>query len=454
MTNLILLSFIFVVVGTSNQADYTVSTLAGSGPKHLDGVKPCRQDPASHADGPGAKARFAAPTRAQVVNGTVYIMDGMNGCIRSIVDGVVSSFTPCCTSDIETDTNGNGPQDMHITDKYIYMMDSYNNQLKRSPRPFTKWTVLAGNGSRPFEGRSVNGPALLNALNEPHGMAVTSDGSGDVYISETWSSCIRLLRNGSLTTIAGQCGFGGHVNGAPLKARFQHPHHINLDPRNESELYVSDVECWDDDPYPDDQKYKPCAKTNGGVCFSGIRKIVLDRHTGLAVSVSTLAGKVTENGGKVAKDCNDFSDGNTKTAMFDYIHGTAFRPLNKIEIAQQRSGYILSGSDEIYVCDEDNNRIRTVNLRTGKVTTLAGTGHTGTKDGPGKHATFSYPGGIGVDIHGNIFVGDYESHRIRVVSPPNVPSMPITIVTDTSNDNIITNLHQPRYHHHRHRHQQ
>lgn len=176
-------------------------------------------------------------------------------------------------------------------------------------------------------------------------MAVTSDGSGDVYISETWSSCIRLLRNGQLTTVAGRCGFGGHADGAPLDARFQHPHHINLDPRNESELYVSDVECFDDDPFPDDQKYKPCATTDGGVCFSGVRKIELDRATGLAVRVSTLAGQFTEKShGK--KACNKFADGDAKTASFNYIHGTAFVPLSAEERAAPRAA---GGSDAIFV---------------------------------------------------------------------------------------------------------
>ena len=130
---------------------------------------------------------------------------------------MVASLTPCCTDDIATGSGhgqiardvGAGPQDMHITPTHIYMLDSYNNQLKRSSNPFTHWTVLAGNGSRPALGRSTDGPALEVALNEPHGMAVTGDGSGDVYLADTWSSCIRLLRQGAVTTVAGQCGTGG-----------------------------------------------------------------------------------------------------------------------------------------------------------------------------------------------------------------------------------------------------
>ena len=75
-----------------------------------------------------------------------------------------------------------------------------------------------------------------------------------------------------------------------------------------------------------------------------------------------------------------------------------------------------TGSDTIYVCDEDNNRIRAVHLATGQAITIAGNGHNGHVDGPADVAEFSYPGGIGLDPDGNIFVGDYESNRVRRIS--------------------------------------
>jgi len=306
---------------------------------------------------------------------------------------------------------------MYITDDYYYLLDSYSNQLKGSPRPFQAWTVLAGNGSRPFDGQSEDGPALEQAINNPHGMAVTTDGSGDIYISETFSSCVKLLRNGVLTTIAGKCGFGGYSNGpTPLDARFQHPHHINLDPRNESVLYLSDAECWDDDAV-DDMAYQSCKKTNGGACFSGVRKIELDRKTGLAISVAHLAGKATfSTNGKQSKACNDVKDGATDEAMFNFIHGTAFAPLTADEKSRVAAGEELGGSDTIYVCDEDGNRIRKIDLINKIVSTVAGNGKEGPKDGSSKRAKFTYPAGIGLDLEGNIYVGDYESNLIRMIS--------------------------------------
>jgi len=323
--------------------------------------------------------------------------------------------TPCCTSDIAVGKNGAGPQDMYISDDSYYLLDSYNNQLKRSLRPFKEWTVLAGNGSRPFHGQSEDGEALKQALNNPHGMAVTTDGSGDIYISETFSSCVKLLRNGVLTTVAGKCGFGGYSNGNPADARFQHPHHVNLDPRNESVLYLSDAECWDDDD--DGHDDKSCVNTNGGVCFSGIRKIELDRKTGLAVSVSTVAGKATKGkDGKQSQSCNDVVDGSTSDAMFDFIHGTAFAPLTADEQKRVQAGEELGGSDEMYVCDEDGNRIRKIDLKKNVVSTVAGSGKEGPKDGSSAKARFTYPGGIGLDLEGNIYVGDYESNLVRLIS--------------------------------------
>jgi len=322
---------------------------------------------------------------------------------------------------MSTGVNGQGPQDFYISDDgYLYMLDSYNNQLKQSPWPFQgEWTVLAGNGSRPWHGQSTEGPALQQPLNNPHGMAVTTDGSGDIYISQTFSSCVSLLRNGVLTTVAGKCGFGGYANGDPLGARFQHPHSISLDPRNESVLYLNDAECWDDEPFPDDGPWKPCAKTSGGVCFSGIRKLELDRTTGLVVRVSTVAGKNTKKkNGKTSKACNDFADGDPSEAMFDFIHGTAFLPLSDDEKARKKAGEALGGSEAIYVADEDGNRIRKVDLETKITSTLAGNGDDGLVDGKGSKATFNYPGGLGLDLDGNIYVGDYESHRIRFVTHP------------------------------------
>lgn len=292
------------------------------------------------------------------------------------------------------------------------MMDTDNNQLKYSQRPFAgSWTILAGNGSRPFEGRGADGPALSVPLNAPHGFAVHA--SGDVYIADTYSSCIRLLRAGHITTIAGRCGFGGYADGPPGDARFQHVHRIAFDPRNESELYVSDAQCFDDG---DGHAFHSCSHTDHGICFSGIRKVELDPSTGRAVRVVTVAGQATSAAhGAESHACRGFADGRTSGAFFDHVHGVAFPPLTETERLRLAAGSPLTGSRVLFVVDENSNRIRTIDLDMDTVATVAGSGKNGADDGPGLEATFAYPAGIDLDAGGNIYVADWGSNRVRVV---------------------------------------
>jgi sugar lactone lactonase YvrE len=50
------------------------------------------------------------------------------------------------------------------------------------------------------------------------------------------------------------------------------------------------------------------------------------------------------------------------------------------------------------------------------VSTLAGTGFPGYKDGPAAEANFFYPHGIALDDNGNIYVSDFGNDRIRKIS--------------------------------------
>ncbi|MBI5047722.1 MAG: hypothetical protein HZB54_02055 [Deltaproteobacteria bacterium] len=68
----------------------------------------------------------------------------------------------------------------------------------------------------------------------------------------------------------------------------------------------------------------------------------------------------------------------------------------------------------IYVADADNFRIRKV-TPDGIITTIAGSGIRGYKDGEGKIAMFAYPTGVDVDKDGNVYVADRGSHTIRKI---------------------------------------
>jgi len=51
---------------------------------------------------------------------------------------------------------------------------------------------------------------------------------------------------------------------------------------------------------------------------------------------------------------------------------------------------------------------------------LAGSGAGGFRDGVGTEAKFYYPGGLGIDGEGNVYVAGNHNHRIRRVTPAGV----------------------------------
>lgn len=77
---------------------------------------------------------------------------------------------------------------------------------------------------------------------------------------------------------------------------------------------------------------------------------------------------------------------------------------------------VLTGT--LYVADHYNHMIRTVDINSGVVTSLAGGGREGFKDGVGRQARFNYPEGLYFDTDYNLlYVAEFDSHAIRIVTP-------------------------------------
>jgi sugar lactone lactonase YvrE len=74
---------------------------------------------------------------------------------------------------------------------------------------------------------------------------------------------------------------------------------------------------------------------------------------------------------------------------------------------------VLDGKGNLYVTDYRNHRVRQVELATGRVSTLAGTGTAGTANGPGTQAQLHYPSGLALDDRGNLYVSEIGSSSIR-----------------------------------------
>jgi len=84
-------------------------------------------------------------------------------------------------------------------------------------------------------------------------------------------------------------------------------------------------------------------------------------------------------------------------------------------------GIALAPSGDLYVADADNHRIRRVSPD-GTVTTVAGSGQAGTRDGPATTAQFLYPTGVAADQTGALYVADRGAHTIRKITSRGVVS--------------------------------
>lgn len=81
----------------------------------------------------------------------------------------------------------------------------------------------------------------------------------------------------------------------------------------------------------------------------------------------------------------------------------------------------LDGVGNVYVADTENHRIRKIKTD-GTVCTVAGSGVAGFAEGRGEAAQFAYPNAVAIDVSGNLYVADQDNHRIRRVDVNGVVS--------------------------------
>jgi PKD repeat protein len=112
------------------------------------------------------------------------------------------------------------------------------------------------------------------------------------------------------------------------------------------------------------------------------------------------------------------------TGLISTVAGTGSSGFNGDGIAatsatlSNPSGVTVDGSGNIYICDQGNDRIRKVTVATGQISTVAGTG-SGGYNGDGisaKSATIYSPSGVALDSAGNIYIADQYNSRIRKVT--------------------------------------
>lgn len=208
-----------------------VTTLAGNGQQ-------------GYADGTGAAARFNSPLDvAALPDGTVFVADTLNHCVRKITPaGVVSTLAG--SPEIAYDAYGypllSYPAGIAVTATGTVYVADPGLQAVRAVSPTGTVTNLAG---RYWDARGglADGTGTAAFFQEP--MDVALDRTGNVIVADTSNHRIRKVTPaGVVTTIAGSGEIGvwggGYAEGGTNTAQFHHPYGVVVDAGGT--IYVAD----------------------------------------------------------------------------------------------------------------------------------------------------------------------------------------------------------------------
>ncbi|MBU6429337.1 MAG: SMP-30/gluconolactonase/LRE family protein, partial [Cyanobacteria bacterium REEB65] len=326
-------------------------------------------------------------------------------------------------------------------------------------------STLAGNGSEGY----ADGPGRSAEFNNPHGIAVAPDGT--VYVADTFNQRIRKIQpDGIVSTLAGDGQAGVAIDAQGSRAQFQNP--LGLALGHDGSLWVADMSnnriraidpigggvltvagggggCWNGYGYRDGSDLSAAfhnpnwlAWTPDGLLVvdftnNSIRRIGFHAGEGVTTFVgsgldacSGAAGPSTPldgpNGIAVAHDGTVYvaetnqnrivafdSAGTERIVAGDSQAGYAD---GKGDAARfdQPMGLAVGPAGNLFVADQGNNRIREI-TPDGIVSTLAGDGQPGYRDGLGAVAEFNRPESVAVGSDGKVYVTDRYNNRIRVI---------------------------------------
>lgn len=277
--------------------------------------------------------------------------------------------------------------------------------------------TVAGTGTAGSSGDG--GSAQLANLNQPS--SVVRDAAGNLYVNDYYSHCIRRIAAGTgiISTIAGLAGAPGFAgDGGPASsARIHHPACLAIDAAGN--LYFTDqINLRIRKITTATGIITTIAGTGGagsggdggpalsatidspiGICVDGAGNVYFTDTTTHRVRKITVASGLIS---RVAGGGGAFGDGGAATSAQLY----------------SPTGVTIDANGNLYIADHNNHRVRLVTAATGIITTVAGTGSSGSTGDGGlaTAATLSQPYHTAFDAAGNLYISEWNGARIRKVA--------------------------------------
>ena len=171
-------------------------------------------------------AQFNSPLGIAVApNGTVYVADSGNHCIRAIAAGSVSTFAGSPQnwgSANGTGTNAmfNGPVGLAFDSRTNLFVGDANNDTIRKITPNRTVTTFAGAAG--VDG-STDGVAAAARFRSP--AELVFDKKGNLFVADSFNQTVRKIStNGIVSTVSGTAGISGTNSGVNGAGRFFNPY--------------------------------------------------------------------------------------------------------------------------------------------------------------------------------------------------------------------------------------
>ena len=309
----------------------------------------------------------------------------------------------------------NNPYGLRIgPDGALYFCDIDNHAIRRLDLKTTNVTTIVGTGVKGYSGDG--GPAIRAQVDQPY--EIRFDKAGNLFFVDMPNHVVRRVdkKRGTISTIAGtgQPGFSGD-GGPATKAQFKQPHSIALD--RSGGLLVCDIGnhrvrridlstgvidtflgTGERGPTPDGPAKGVPVNGPRALDFDTAGNLYLVLREGNSVYKIDPGMRISRIAGTGEKGLT----GDGGPAVSATLNGP--------------KGISVSKKGVLYLADTENHAIRRVDTKTGIITTVAGTGEKGDgPDGEPRKCRMNRPHGIFVDSKGTVYIGDSESHRIRLL---------------------------------------
>ncbi len=335
-----------------------------------------------------------------------------NGYARFRGDGQAAQFSMLQYPEgLASDSHGN-----------LFIADKLNHRIRRVDVNTGRIETVAGNGQAGYMGDGQD--ARLAQLQYPSDVAVHADSL--LYIADSFNDCIREVNLASqiIRTIAGGSGTGysGEDGTLAIQALFRNPRGIALD--SVGNVYIAD------ELNHRIRKVSPSGIINR-VVGNGIPSFFGDGGSPLLASLKFPSDVwvdpsgniwIADRGNQRIRHVNASQD-TIRTLAGNGIQGFS-GDQGPAEQASLNIPLYLSGqNDTLYISDANNNRIRQVDLRSGIISSKAGTGLDAFNGDTlyAVDANLNFPTGLALDPLGNLYTSSQDHHRVRLLSNQKPP---------------------------------